>query len=83
MRPDKVVITITRDGEKTEVFSGDKVLSSRGSKMISAGEAKGTEPGNVLDDLDEDYEDLAEAIDSTAFSVFDIASELYLIFDED
>ncbi|WP_169701530.1 hypothetical protein [Desulfobulbus propionicus] len=79
MYPDKVVITITADGETVEIFQGGKVVSSRSTEMISAGEARAKQKGDIYDDLPEDFDDLAEEIEGVSLGTFGIASQLYLI----
>jgi hypothetical protein len=78
-KPDKVVITITPEGDNITVFSGTKELSNRSSVMISAGESQQKEKGDIYDDIDEDFADLSGAIDGIQLSVFGIAGALYLI----
>lgn len=83
MRPDKVVITITPDGEQLDVFSGDKLLSSRKQIMESAGCSRRDRPGDIYDDIDEDYHDIAEAIDEVSLGTFSISSALYVAREEE
>ena len=81
--PNKVIVTITPAGYCTEVFAGEKCISKRESKMISAGEARATDKGDFYDDLPE-FEDLAEAMeDGLSFGPFGIASELLNIHEAD
>jgi len=79
MEPDKVIITITAEGTNITVFSGEKELSNRSSVMISAGESKAAQKGDIYDDIDEDYADLSEAIDGIEIRIFDIAGALFNI----
>jgi len=77
--PDKVIITITAEGTNVSVFSKDAILSNRTSVMVSAGEANAKEKGDIYDDLDEDFAELAEEIEGIELGIFGIASALYEI----
>jgi len=79
MTPDKVIITITAEGTNVSVFSGDKELSNRSSVMVSAGESRAKQSGDIYDDLDEDFAELSEAIDNIGLEIFDIACALFVI----
>ncbi|MDG4475413.1 hypothetical protein [Thiovibrio frasassiensis] len=81
-RPDKVVITITAEGISTVVFAGDQELSNRSEIMESAGCAKATKKGDIFDDLEEEFLDLAGEIDDLNFGPFGVAGALYTIREE-
>ena len=75
-RPDKVVITITPDGEKLEVFDIDgNTLSSRSMTTISIGESEANQQGDIFDDIPE-FERVADAIDSISLDTFEISTAL-------
>ena len=76
--PSRVVITISGDGYRTQVFDGDKEMSNRLMLMVSPNEAKGTDKGDVFDDLN-GFEELAEEIDSVDLGIFGVASELAVL----
>jgi hypothetical protein len=77
--PSKVTIEITADRYTTTVFSGDEVLSKRSMVMENRARARGTDAGDIYEDLP-DFEELAEAIDDE--SPFGIAGALIDIRDE-
>lgn len=78
MIPSKVVIEITPKGATQIVYAGDKIISNVSSKMISPGEMV-SDGDDVIEQLGDKYESLADAIDSIHMDVFDIASELSII----
>jgi hypothetical protein len=82
MLPDKVIITITAEGTNITVFSGEKELSNRSSIMISSGESRAKQSGDIYDDLDEDFAELSEAIDNIGLEIFDVACALFVIKEE-
>lgn len=71
-----VIITITPEKIRTQVLSGKKSLSDRSETMISSGEARGDQKGDVFDDLP-DHESIAESIEFAGLDIFFIASELH------
>lgn len=82
MKPDRVEIVVTADSYGFNVFSDGEIISNRASTMLSAGEAKGTKPGDIHDDIPDNFGDLAEAINDVDFGLFDIAGELFKIAEE-
>ena len=74
--PDKVTIEITAKGFTTKVFAEDTVLAQRSSVMEERGYSKATEPGDFYDDLPEEFEPLAKALEYFGFPMFETADVL-------
>ena len=74
--PNRVVITISGNGYRTQVFDGEKVMSDRLTTMVTPNEATGDrQKGDIFDDLD-NFEDIADEIDSVDLGIFGIAGKL-------
>ena len=73
--PTRVAVDITAEAYTTTVYAGEKKLSEWTCRMESGGFARGTRPGDVLDDItEESLQDFAEAVE--ALDGFDVAVEL-------
>lgn len=79
LTPEKVIIIITADEYIVQVKNGDKLISHRRSIMESAGSAACTKKGDIFDDISNEFEELAESIDSLDLPLFSVAGELYRI----
>lgn len=75
-RPDKVVITITPDGERLEVFDSEgNILSSRSTTTLSISESRANQKGDIFDDIPE-FEQVATAIEDISLDTFEISTAL-------
>lgn len=75
-RPDKVVITITPDGEVCEIFDVEgNILSSRSTTTVSIGESTANQSRDVYDDIP-GFEKIADAIDDISLDTFEISTAL-------
>ncbi|MDD2462455.1 MAG: hypothetical protein PHI97_00495 [Desulfobulbus sp.] len=75
-RPDKVVITITPDGECLEVFDSEgNILSSRSTTTLSISESRANQKGDIFDDIPE-FEQVATAIEDISLDTFEISTAL-------
>jgi hypothetical protein len=75
--PTTVVITITGEHYKTEIFSRKEKISNRNMIMESRGRGMAEEKGTIEDDLHDDFGLLAGAIEELAFDTFAVAAELF------
>jgi hypothetical protein len=75
-RPDKVVITITPDGERLEVLDSEgNILSSRSTTTLSISESRANQKGDIFDDIPE-FEQVATAIEDISLDTFEISTAL-------
>lgn len=75
-RPDKVVITITPDGERLEVLDSEgNILSSRSTTTLSISESRANQKGDIFDDIPE-FEQVVTAIEDISLDTFEISTAL-------
>ena len=75
-RPDKVVITITPDGERLEVLDSEgNILSSWSTTTLSISESRANQKGDIFDDIPE-FEQVATAIEDISLDTFEISTAL-------
>jgi hypothetical protein len=81
-RPNKVVITVTPDGEEYLVFDENgKEMSRRSSTTVSVGEGRANQKGDIYDDIP-GFDEVAEAIEELALGTFDISTALLRVREE-